>query len=287
MSIGSLATEPAHGYLSESSKRRFTLVAGILGAVFFLAQFLLPMLVMFLVMMPMMFDSVASIPDLDQAGLWRDELWFIERTPKVNWREPENSTSLSALRHVSLKDLESAGPAIPLDASKAGSSAALLPVADRLWVIEADRVSYYQNGVLTRLAGAGRAARSSRPFAYQGRPAVISLGSHPSLATLQEEGARAVWTPKDLPWLCLPRAARSEPCRRWNRRAACTSSPSCARTTPTAARSATGSQTKRRGFRWSRIPAPVPPGQRSRRSLSPPWCSRNERRAARRSRSSR
>jgi len=36
------------------SKRRFTLVAGILGAVFFLAQFLLPMLVMFLVMFPML-----------------------------------------------------------------------------------------------------------------------------------------------------------------------------------------------------------------------------------------
>jgi uncharacterized RDD family membrane protein YckC len=203
MSIGSLATEPAHGYLSESSKRRFTLVAGILGAVFFLAQFLLPMLVMFLVMMPMMFNRAASMADLDQAGLWRDELWFIERTAKVNWRDPGNSTSLSALRHVSLEDLESAGPAVPLDASKVGSSGSLLPVGDRLWVIEADRVSYYQRGALTRLSGAGRAARSSRPFAYQGRPAVISLGAHPSLATLQEEGARAVWIAEDLP-LGLP-----------------------------------------------------------------------------------
>ncbi len=203
MSIGSLATEPAHGYLSESSKRRFTLVAGILGAVFFLAQFLLPMLVMFLVMMPMMLDSATSMADLDQAGLWKDELWFIERTAKVNWRDPGNSTSLSALRRVSLKDLESAGPAVPLDASKAGSSGQLLPVGDRLWVIETDRISYYQNGVLTRLGGAGQAARSSRPFAYQGRPAVISLGAHPSLATLQEEGGRALWTAKDLP-LNLP-----------------------------------------------------------------------------------
>jgi uncharacterized RDD family membrane protein YckC len=203
MSIGSLATEPAHGYLCESSKRRFTLVAGILGAVFFLAQFLLPMLVMFLVMMPMMFDSAASLADLDQAALWRDELWFIERTAKVNWRDPGNSTSLSALRHVNLKDLEGAGPAVPLDASRTGSSGALVPVGDRLWVIEADRISYYQNGVLTRLSGAGRAARSSRPFAYQGRPAVISLGAHPSLATLQEESAHGVWTSKDLP-LGLP-----------------------------------------------------------------------------------
>ena len=163
MSIGSLATEPAHGYLSESSKRRFTLVAGILGAVFFLAQFLLPMLVMFLVMMPMMFEGAASTADVDRAVLWRDELWFIERTAKVNWRDPGNSTSLSALRHMSLKDLEGAGPAIPLEASKAGSGGQLLPVGDRLWVIEAERVSYYQNGVLTRLSGAGRAARSHGP----------------------------------------------------------------------------------------------------------------------------
>jgi len=138
MSIGNLATEPAHGYLSGSSKRRFTLVAGLLGAVFFLALFLLPMLVMFLVMMPMMFDSAASMADIDQAGLWKNELWFIERTAKVNWREPGNPTSLSALRHVNLKDLESAGPPIPLEASKAGSSGRLLPVGDRLWVLEAD-----------------------------------------------------------------------------------------------------------------------------------------------------
>jgi hypothetical protein len=200
MSIGSLATEPAHGYLSESSKRRFTLVAGILGAVLFLAQFLLPMLVMFLVMMPMMFESAASMADLDQAGLWRGELWFIERTAKVNWRDPGNSTSLSALRHMSLKDLASAGPAIPLDFEGGSGGPSCRwgsPLGDR------SRQDLLQNGVLTRLSGAGRAARSSRPFAYQGRPAVISLGAHPSLATLQEEGARAVWTAKDLP-LNLP-----------------------------------------------------------------------------------
>jgi len=33
MSTGSPLTESSHGYLSEESKRRFTLVAGILGAV--------------------------------------------------------------------------------------------------------------------------------------------------------------------------------------------------------------------------------------------------------------
>ena len=54
MSTESHLAESDRGYLSEESKRRFTLVAGILGAVFFLAQTLLPMFVMFLIMVPMM-----------------------------------------------------------------------------------------------------------------------------------------------------------------------------------------------------------------------------------------
>lgn len=174
----------SRGYLSEESKRRFTLVAGILGALFFLAQLLLPMLVMFLVMMPRMFGGALSIADVDQAALWRDELWFIERTTKLNWRDPENSAAALALRHVRLADLTDAGPALPLDAAATDSSPALLPMGDRLWVIGANTVSYYQNQSLTRLSDASRPARASRPFVYGGRPAVISLGTPPTLATL-------------------------------------------------------------------------------------------------------
>ena len=100
MSTGVPLTDSSHGYLSEESKRRFTLVAGILGAAFFLAQFLLPMLVMFLVMMPMMFGREIGTADLDQAALWRGELWFVERTVKVDWRDPGSSATALALRHV-------------------------------------------------------------------------------------------------------------------------------------------------------------------------------------------
>ena len=39
--------ETATGYLSEASKKKFTLTAGILGAAFLIGQFLLPMLLMF------------------------------------------------------------------------------------------------------------------------------------------------------------------------------------------------------------------------------------------------
>ncbi len=203
MSTGSPLTESAHGYLSDESKRRFTLVAGILGAVFFLAQLLLPMLVMFLVMMPMMVGREFATADLGQAALWRDEVWFVERRTKLNLRDPEISVTAPTLRHVRLADLSDAGPALPLDTAATDSSPALLPVGDRLWVIGADAVGYYESGSLTRLSGARRPARASRPFVYGGRPAVISLGTPPTLATLHAEGARAEWTARELP-LGLP-----------------------------------------------------------------------------------
>ena len=70
-------TDETRGYLSEDSKRRFTLVAGILGAVFFVAQFLLPMLAAFLVMMPMVFEQEMATSDVEHAALWQEELWLI------------------------------------------------------------------------------------------------------------------------------------------------------------------------------------------------------------------
>jgi hypothetical protein len=117
-------TESARGYLSLESKRRFTIVAGVLGVLFFLAQLVLPMLFMFVVMMPTMMGSTLATADLDQAALWRNELWFVEQTAKVTWRDPEASTTESALRHVSHVDLEPVGPAIPLDAGNKGASPA-------------------------------------------------------------------------------------------------------------------------------------------------------------------
>jgi uncharacterized RDD family membrane protein YckC len=203
MSTEGHLAESDRGYLSEESKRRFTLVAGILGAVFFLAQTLLPMFVMFLIMLPMMMGQQFANVELDQAALWRDELWFIERTTKLNWREPKSPATALALKHVRLTDLSDAGPALPLDPAASDLSPALLPLGDRLWIIGTDGVGYYEGGSMTRLSGAGGPPRASRPFVYRGRPAVISLGTRPTLATLHAEGARAEWTAQELP-LGLP-----------------------------------------------------------------------------------
>lgn len=198
MSSGGQLTESDRGYLSGESKRRFTVVAGILGAVFFLAQTLLPMVLMFLIMMPMMMRQEFTNLDLDQAALWRDDLWLIERTTKLNWRERKSPATALALRRVRLADLSDAGPALTLDAAVSGSSPALVAVGDRLWIIGTDTLAYYEGGSLSRLAGARRPPRASRPFVYAGRPAVISLGAPATLATLREEGTRAEWTVREL-----------------------------------------------------------------------------------------
>jgi uncharacterized RDD family membrane protein YckC len=208
MSTGSPLTESAPGYLSEESKRRFTLVAGILGAVFFLAQFLLPMVLMFLFMMPMMMGQAVSMADLDQAVLWRDEFWFIERTTKLNWRDPQTSATAIALRHVRLTDLSDIGPAVPLEAAGADSVPALLPIGDRLWVIGTDTVGYFESGSLTRLGRAKRPAGASNPFLYGGRASVVSLGAAPTLATLYAEGSGAEWRARALPLGLPPEGGR-------------------------------------------------------------------------------
>ena len=195
-------TDSDRGYLSAESKRRFTLVAGVLGAVFFLAQTILPMLLMFLLMVPMIFDHEVSLIDLDGAALWRDELWVIQRNLRVDPRDPKGSAPTRALARFSLADLSSAGPSVPLD-SEADWDTTLLPVDERLWILGPNSVEYYRDGALTRLTGASRPPRASRPFVYEGRPAVVSLSTAPALATLNAEDGRAEWRTKELP-LDLP-----------------------------------------------------------------------------------
>ncbi len=198
MSAGGDPVESTAGYLSEESKRRFTLMAGMLGAGVFLAQMVLPILVVFLVMMPTIFGRQFTTRDVAQAALWRGEFWFVERTARLNWRDLENSTAELVLARARLADLAEVEPGIPLGDGSLEGGPALLALGDRLWVLGEDLVGHTEGGPLTRLDGASRPARASRPFAYGGRPAVISLGASPLLATLDADGDRAAWTTREL-----------------------------------------------------------------------------------------
>ncbi len=203
MSTDNRLAESPTGYLSEGSKRRFTVIAGTLGAAFFLAQFLLPMLVMLLVMMPMMLGRAVSTPDLDNAAAWQGDLWFVERTTHVDWHDPGRSTQTLALKHLRLSDLSAVGSEQPLEASRGEAVPALLPIGNRLWLLNAGSADYYTGGTLTHLSGVTRPHRASRPFAYQGRPAIVSRGMHPTLAVLEGEGSRTQWKTRPFP-LALP-----------------------------------------------------------------------------------
>jgi uncharacterized RDD family membrane protein YckC len=201
MATGITPTEAVSGYLSPESKRRFTLVAGILGAVFFFAQFLLPMLAMFLLVMPTFLSSVAKTAAVEDGALWRGELWFVERSTGLEWNESAPNVRRS-LRHVRLEDLASAGPAIPFELG-GSEEPSLLAVGDRLWLIGSDAIAYYEGGVVTKLAAVSAKARATRAFAFQGRLSRITLGTPSRLVSLETEGSRAEWRATDLP-LNLP-----------------------------------------------------------------------------------
>jgi uncharacterized RDD family membrane protein YckC len=186
---------PPAGYLSEESKRRFTLVAGVLGTVIFLAQMVLPAAVMFAMMMPTMFSREFKQVDVDGAALWRGDLWLTEEsTPLRGGKSGESTRSLRRLR---TSDLEAAGPDVPIGETLPLDSVALLPIGDRLWILGTEETRYYEGGSLVRLGGEGRPDRS-RPFAYGGKPAALDLGLETTLTTLEVEGTQARWTAQEL-----------------------------------------------------------------------------------------
>jgi uncharacterized RDD family membrane protein YckC len=190
------------GYLSPEAKRRFTVIAGVLGTVFFLAQFLIPFLVMFPFMVLMPFTMEIKQLELDHATLYRDELWALERTERPDLKH-QTSASQSALTHVRLGDLKAGGPPVPLEGD--WKDASLLVAGERLWIMGPDVTSYYETGSLVDLHTGHRLPRASTPFAYKARPAVISLGTRPTLATLDEGAGK--WTSQELPPLGLPAEA--------------------------------------------------------------------------------
>ena len=68
------------GYLSQEHKRKFTITAGILGAVFFLGQFLLPFVII-IAAMPLFAFSVFRMRMVDpQRGAYFDgAIWYVEK----------------------------------------------------------------------------------------------------------------------------------------------------------------------------------------------------------------
>ena len=117
------------GYLSPEHKKTFTLAVGILGGLFFLAQFAVPFIIMLVAMPSMMFSGAMSVREAhpSHGAYWQGKLWYPEAEVSFDKTKKSSAPHLTAL---SLSQLP--GPqqinAIPFE------SPWLLAGTDRLWV---------------------------------------------------------------------------------------------------------------------------------------------------------
>jgi uncharacterized RDD family membrane protein YckC len=153
------------GYVSEESKRKFTLVAGILGAAAFLLQFAVPFAAM-LALQGYLVGFHGEEPRLNpaQTALWRGELWYVEE-PVVEF----SNQPRAVLRRVGMDPAEEPEQVVELDHQ------GFYPLAgdDRLWLVSKKGVSYWSDDRLTRVTGSSPLADFARPFLFEGSPAVL------------------------------------------------------------------------------------------------------------------
>lgn len=155
------------GYLSEEHKRKFTLTAGILGAAFFIMQFILPPMLMFAIMPGMLFfqDSWMKAAEPERGTFWNNSIWYVEISFSTR-PSPHGRTTLKKLNLDGEESPESVGP-LPT------GNPWLLPGTDRLWIISSSAIGFYQNGEITVVSKERTLGDISRPFLYEGYPAVI------------------------------------------------------------------------------------------------------------------
>lgn len=167
MSEDPVAVDPSTpGYLSETSKRRFTITAGVLGAVFLIAQFAIPFAIMlgFMASMSASFDVDIVWRDPDHTVVWDGAVWLIETHPSFN-DEPDTSV-------LARTGIATPGEPEPMVSDLRGRPF-LLPDNDRLWLISKDSISYYRNGEIETVESPTALAEFSSPFLMENRPAVL------------------------------------------------------------------------------------------------------------------
>lgn len=135
--------EAPGGYLSEESKRRFTITAGVLGAVFLIAQFAVPFVTVLSSMPFMMFSGSAALEmaETRRSAFWNGRVWYVARSVSMRPSNPERIT-LNALDLQGDREPESVAE-LPL------SNPWLLPDWGRLWIISSSAVGYFSDGKIT------------------------------------------------------------------------------------------------------------------------------------------
>jgi uncharacterized RDD family membrane protein YckC len=160
-----LSNSEARGYLSQEHKRKFTITAGILGAVFFLGQFLVPFVLM-IAIMPFFVFSVIEMRMADpQRGTYFDDaIWYVEKALEGTdaFKNPPT------LKKIEVDDME-----VPKDVEELTIKEPwLLGGEDRLWIISSSTVGWYgKDGLI--LSDGMMLGDICRPFLYNGKPAVV------------------------------------------------------------------------------------------------------------------
>ena len=155
------------GYISDDHKRKFTITTGILGAFFFIAQFIAPFIIMIAYMPFMVFsgDSWLKVTKPERSALWGDSIWYVESSI---------STGPSSDHRSMLKQLNIYGEDGPKDVGILFTESPwLLPGMNRLWIISSSAVGYFQDGEVVLVSEKKTLGDISRPFLYKGMPAVI------------------------------------------------------------------------------------------------------------------
>jgi uncharacterized RDD family membrane protein YckC len=151
------------GYVSEADKRRFTTLAGVLGAVFFLAQMAVPMIAMFAFMPLFMFRMEMTEVDTEQAALFHDALYAVRTTTRMGGGSQEKRSELVRLDQddfVQLADLAEWHPG-------------LLVWKDRLLLLSSSRMATFDGTTVQELPTPEPLGDINRPFIHDGRPTVV------------------------------------------------------------------------------------------------------------------
>jgi uncharacterized RDD family membrane protein YckC len=153
------------GYLSETSKKHFTVVTGVLGVVFFLLQFVVPFAAMIVFMPAFMLHQTMVTYDVRGACLFHGLFYVVQTEQKLN--DPARAGSHRLVRL-------GAGGIEPV-ADLGSWSPSLVARADGIWLVSPDEVGWYDGSALRRTAAEERLGDISRPILVGGWPAVAEV----------------------------------------------------------------------------------------------------------------
>lgn len=155
---------PPSGYLSAKAKSQYTLVAGILVGLFVVGELVLPQIVS-LMFMPKLMAGGFEVDQFDasRSTFWAGEVWCSVESIQGRRR-----------KRTRLERLSPAGNLVPGNGvDVAMSKPWLLAGDDRLWLISPGAVGFYDGKNVTVVKPRKTLGSTSRPFWYEGAPAVV------------------------------------------------------------------------------------------------------------------